>query len=107
MCMSNITLYVPEKVKERMDRHSDIRWSEVVRRAILEKLKEMIGNPGITVSGLEYKTNLRVLDIGLFSHSLELNQLEKGVDVYYNLIQVIRNNTNAYGDLKKVIEGMA
>ena len=41
MCMSNITLYVPEKVKERMDRHSDIRWSEVVRKAILEKLKEM------------------------------------------------------------------
>ncbi len=40
MYMSNITLYVPGKVKERMDAHSDIRWSEVVRQAILRKLEE-------------------------------------------------------------------
>jgi len=40
MCMSNITLYVPEKVKERMNAHSEIRWSEVVRQAINQKLIE-------------------------------------------------------------------
>jgi hypothetical protein len=40
MCMSNITLYVPESVKKRMDSHSDIRWSEVVRQAILKKLED-------------------------------------------------------------------
>ncbi len=38
--MSNITLYVPENVKKKMDSHSDIRWSEVVRQAINKKLIE-------------------------------------------------------------------
>lgn len=38
--MSNITLYVPEKVKEKMDAYSEIRWSEVVRQAINQKLVE-------------------------------------------------------------------
>lgn len=40
ICMSNITLYVPEEVKKRMDAYSEIRWSEVVRQAINRKLIE-------------------------------------------------------------------
>jgi len=58
-----------------------------------EKLRKMIGNPGIVISKLEYKENLRVLDIGLYSHSLEMAQLEKGVDVYYDLTDAIRKLT--------------
>ena len=58
-----------------------------------ERLKRMIGNPGITVSQLEYKDNLRILDIGLYSHSLEVAQLEKGVDVYYDLTDAIKKLT--------------
>lgn len=71
-----------------------------------ERLKQMIGNPGINFSQLEIKQSLRVLDIGLFSHSLELNQLEKGVDVYYNLTEAFKENSAAYGELKNTIEGL-
>ena len=42
-------------------------------------------------------SGLRVLDIGLFSHSVELDQLSKGVDVYYELTDAIR-------ELKQVIK---
>lgn len=41
LCMSNITLYLPDKVKEEVDSYQDIRWSEVVRQAILNKLLEL------------------------------------------------------------------
>lgn len=58
-----------------------------------ERLKRMIGNPGIAFSPLEYKNNLRVLDVGLYSHSLEMAQLEKGVDVYYDLTDAIKKLT--------------
>lgn len=58
-----------------------------------EKLKKMIGNPGIALSRLEYNDKIRVLDIGLYSHSLEMAQLEKGVDVYYDLTDAIRKLT--------------
>ncbi|MCX6768627.1 MAG: acylphosphatase [Candidatus Micrarchaeota archaeon] len=64
-----------------------------------ERLKQMIGNPGIAVSSLEFKSGLLILDVGLFSHSLEMNQLEKGVDVYYTLMQAFRENSAAYQEL--------
>ncbi len=58
-----------------------------------DRLRRMIGNPGITLSKLEYKDNLLVLDIGLYNHSLEMAQLEKGVDVYYDLTDAIKKLT--------------
>jgi len=36
--MANITLSVPQNLRIEMDKHSDIRWSEVARNAILEKI---------------------------------------------------------------------
>lgn len=41
--MTNITLSIPDEVYARMKMHREIRWSEVVRRAIIEfigKLEE-------------------------------------------------------------------
>ncbi len=58
-----------------------------------EELKRRIGNPhpSITVSDLEFKEDLLVLDISLFSHTLTFDQIYKGVDVYKELIGVIKN----------------
>jgi hypothetical protein len=39
--MSNITLYLPDDVKEQLDAHSEIRWSEIARQALIEKLEEI------------------------------------------------------------------
>ena len=36
MCMSNITVRVPEELKDRMQRCKDINWSEVARKAFEE-----------------------------------------------------------------------
>ena len=41
ICMSNITLYLPDNVKKELDTHSEIRWSEVVRKAIIGKLEKL------------------------------------------------------------------
>jgi acylphosphatase len=68
-----------------------------------EYLKKMIGNPGITVSKIEYKPTLRVLDIGLFSHSLEMDQLGKGVDIYYELTDAIKGLNH---DLSDAVKGL-
>jgi acylphosphatase len=87
------------EVKENL-----VRWLEE-KTDNKERLKQMIGNPGITVSALEFKSGLLILDAGLFSHSLEMNQLEKGVDVYYTLMQAMRENSKAYGELMETIRG--
>ena len=41
MCMSNVTLYLPDAVKHEMENRSEVKWSEVVRKAILAKLIEI------------------------------------------------------------------
>ncbi|MFC1775087.1 hypothetical protein ACFLZN_02110 [Nanoarchaeota archaeon] len=37
--MSNITLAIPDDLHKKMKKHSEIRWSEVVRKSIAEKIK--------------------------------------------------------------------
>ena len=36
--MPNMTLAIPEDLKEKMDQHREINWSEVARQAIREKM---------------------------------------------------------------------
>jgi hypothetical protein len=36
--MGNITLALPNDLHEKMRKHSEIRWSEVVRKSIQEKI---------------------------------------------------------------------
>jgi len=36
--MTNITLAIPNELHERMKLHSEIRWSEVVRKSISQKV---------------------------------------------------------------------
>ena len=39
--MSNITLMVPEELQRRMRKHNEIRWSEVIRKAIEKKINDL------------------------------------------------------------------
>ena len=39
--MVNLTLSLSDELKRNMERHLDIKWSEVARRAIENKLKEI------------------------------------------------------------------
>jgi acylphosphatase len=55
----------------------------------VEALVKKIGNPGVKVSPLEYRDDITVLDIGLFSHSLTFDQIYKGVNVYAGLTSAI------------------
>ncbi len=37
--MTNITLAIPEDLHKRMKKHSEMRWSEVVRKSIESKIE--------------------------------------------------------------------
>ena len=36
--MGNLTLALPDELQEKMKKHSEIRWSEVVRKSIIQKI---------------------------------------------------------------------
>ena len=37
--MGNMTLALPDELQERMRKHSEIRWSEVARKSITQKVE--------------------------------------------------------------------
>ena len=39
--MPNLTLSIPETLHEKMKEHSEIRWSEVVRKSISQKIEDL------------------------------------------------------------------
>lgn len=39
--MANITLFVPDDLKRKMDAHSEIRWSRAIRSIIEQKLEDL------------------------------------------------------------------
>lgn len=42
--MANITLSIPDEIRKLMKKYPEIKWSEVVRRAILEYLDRLMGS---------------------------------------------------------------
>lgn len=67
--MANITISIPQKLREKMKKHSEVKWSEVVRKALtdyvdrleeveggvvpIEKLAEELKDSGIDISTLD------------------------------------------------------
>ena len=39
--MVNITLAIPEDLKQELQKHKEVNWSAVIRRALLEHLKKI------------------------------------------------------------------
>ena len=39
--MPTVTISLPKELKERLDKHKDINWPEVFRRAFENKVKEL------------------------------------------------------------------
>lgn len=39
--MKNVTLSIPDEIYRRMEEYKEVRWSEVVRRAILDYIKRL------------------------------------------------------------------
>jgi len=39
--MGNVTLTLPDELQHKMRKHSEIRWSEVVRKAIQKRIEDL------------------------------------------------------------------
>ena len=40
LCMSNITIRVPDNLKRQMEEHRDVNWSDVARKAFEETIQQ-------------------------------------------------------------------
>jgi hypothetical protein len=70
--MTNVTLAIPEDLHIRMKRHSEIRWSEVIRKTISEKVDDLE-----LMDKLSGKSKLTKKDIEAFTHKIDSNVAHK------------------------------
>ena len=64
--MANITLSVPESVHKQMKHFSEVKWSEVARKAILERLEVLL-----LAERLAQKSKLTEKDVREFSKKIK------------------------------------
>lgn len=74
--MTNITLSLPEDVRKEMRHFPEIKWSEVARKAIIEKLETMY-----MVERLAKKSKLSEKDIKEFNNKVKSLATERFLNV--------------------------
>ncbi|MFB3889017.1 MAG: hypothetical protein ACE14S_05960 [Candidatus Bathyarchaeia archaeon] len=57
--MANITISIPKELRERMKRHSEVKWSEVVRNALTNYVERLETAEGESISAKELATRLK------------------------------------------------
>jgi predicted CopG family antitoxin len=70
--MVNMTLSVPEDIYKEMQKHSDIRWSEVARQAFEHKIRELHW-----MEKLVEKSELSEEDVNRIGHAIKGSILKR------------------------------
>jgi hypothetical protein len=70
--MTNLTLAIPDELHERMRMHSEIRWSEVVRKSIAQKVELLE-----TMDKIAKKSKLTKKDIDEIAHKVKKESFEE------------------------------
>jgi len=68
----NITLTVPDDLHRRMKRHPEVKWSEVVRRILSDKVRDLEAMDRIAA-----KSKLTPEDVDELDHVLKLALLRR------------------------------
>ena len=63
--MPNVTLTLPEELHKKMKKHSEIRWSEVVRKTISRKIEDLE-----LMDKLTMKSSLTEKDVDEIAHKI-------------------------------------
>jgi len=64
--MPNVTLAIPNDLHRKMKKHTEIRWSEVVRKSIADKIKMLD-----VMDKLARGSRLTKNDVGEISHKID------------------------------------
>lgn len=70
--MPNITLTVPDDLHRRMKRHPEVRWSEIVRRILADRVRALEAMDRLTSNSV-----LTIDDVAEFDHVLKESLLRR------------------------------
>ena len=75
--MVNITISIPDELSKKMKRHSEVKWSEVVRKALANYVDnlEVYGGGVVSAEALSRKLEEKCVDVSTID-------LDKAIEFY-------------------------
>ena len=70
--MPNLTLSIPAELHEKMKKHSEMRWSEVVRKSISQKIEDLE-----LMDKLTKRSKLTQADVDEIAHKIDREVFEE------------------------------
>ena len=70
--MPNLTLAIPEELHKKMKKHSEIRWSEVIRKTISERIEDLE-----LMDKIAKKSRLTQKDVDEIAHKIDSSVAKK------------------------------
>ena len=70
--MTNLTLAIPEELHKKMKKHTEIRWSEVIRKVLSEKVDQLE-----LIEKILGKSKLTKKDVDILSEKVDSNVAKK------------------------------
>ncbi|NVM03548.1 MAG: hypothetical protein HWN67_14560 [Candidatus Helarchaeota archaeon] len=93
--MTNITFSVDEKLHKKMKAHPEIKWTEILRRAIIAYLKKIETPNQISVEELRNQLDNETLDI------LDNLDTEKEIEYYKKIKELESERMKQLLDLER------
>ena len=80
MCMTNLTVSIPKELCEKMKRHSEVKWSEVVRKALTNYVEriEIVESGTVPMKQLVKKLKDAGVDVSTVSLNKAIEYYEEG-----------------------------
>jgi DUF438 domain-containing protein len=95
MCMVNITISIPQELCEKMKRYSEVKWSEVVRKALIEYIGRLEIVEGGVVSSEKLAAMLRDsnLDVSCVDLEKSVEYFEKGRKIEWKRLSTTQTSS--------------
>ncbi len=77
--MTNMTLSIPDEIQKEMKHFSDIKWSEVARRAFLARLETLQ-----LAEKIAKKSKLSAKDVEEFSKKITVSATKRFLDAHHS-----------------------
>jgi len=93
--MVNITISIPEELRKKMKRHSEVKWSEVVRKALANYVDnlEIAENGIVSAETLSRKLKEKGTDVSIINLDKAIEHYEEGRKLERKRLSMIQTNS--------------
>ena len=95
LLMTNLTISLPEALSKRMKKHSEVKWSEVVRKALTDYVDrlEVVESGVISAEALSKRLEEKCIEVSTINLDKAIEHYEEGRKLERKRLSMIQTNS--------------